>query len=39
MNFTHMPELAWRWGYPLVFLVSLAVTLGLIFFFKRRKWL
>ncbi|WP_276670072.1 CorA family divalent cation transporter [Schaalia cardiffensis] len=39
MNFTHMPELAWRWGYPLVFLVSLTVTLGLIFFFKRRKWL
>lgn len=39
MNFTHMPELAWRWGYPLVFLVSLAVTLGLIIFFKRRKWL
>lgn len=39
MNFTHMPELTWKWGYPAVGLASLATTGGLILFFKRRKWL
>jgi magnesium transporter len=39
MNFTHMPELDWRFGYPLA-LGSMGV-LSLILFrvFKRRSWL
>ena len=39
MNFTHMPELAWRWGYPLFWLVTVAIVVVLILFFKRKKWL
>ena len=39
MNFAHMPELAWRWSYPLflLFLALLATVLAL--YFKKKKWL
>ncbi len=39
MNFSGMPELHWKYGYPLVCLVGLAVVLGLIYYFKKKKWL
>ncbi len=39
MNFTHMPELNWTFGYPLVLLV-MATFCGLLFrAFKRNGWL
>jgi magnesium transporter len=39
MNFEHMPELRWRYGYPgvLVFLVAACITLYRLF--KRSGWL
>ncbi len=39
MNFQHMPELAWRWGYPAVWGVMFLVFIGMVIFFKRKKWL
>jgi magnesium transporter len=39
MNFKVMPELEWQWGYPLVWLVIIVVSLSMILFFRRRKWL
>lgn len=36
MNFTNMPELAWRYGYYVVLGVLIAVGLALYFGFKRR---
>ncbi len=39
MNFAHMPELAWRWGYALVWGVILIVAGGMMWMFKRRGWL
>ena len=39
MNFEHMPELACPWAYPAVLLCMLLVSLGMLVFFKRRKWL
>lgn len=39
MNFEYMPELEWRWGYPLVWLVIGAVIISMLLYFKRRKWL
>ena len=39
MNFQHMPELAWRWGYPAALGVMALVFVGMLIFFKRRKWL
>ena len=39
MNFRFMPELGWRWAYPLVILVMLAVGAIMLVYFKRKKWL
>ena len=38
MNFS-MPELRWAYGYPAVIAVSIATVIGLILFFKKKKWL
>ena len=39
MNFQHMPELEWMWGYPLaVGLMAIAAILPLAYL-KQRKWL
>jgi magnesium transporter len=39
MNFKHMPELEWQYGYPLVVLVVLAICGALHRSFKRSGWL
>jgi magnesium transporter len=39
MNFDHMPELRWRFGYPLVLVVIAASCFALYRNFKRRGWL
>ncbi|MCR4961837.1 MAG: magnesium transporter CorA [Lachnospiraceae bacterium] len=39
MNFRYMPELEWKWGYPIIIAISLLIVLGSLFFFKRKKWL
>jgi magnesium transporter len=39
MNFTHMPELGWVWGYPAVVGVMVVAVIGLYRLFKRRGWL
>jgi magnesium transporter len=39
MNFEHMPELKWRWGYFAVWGVMLAMAAGLLHFFRKKKWL
>jgi magnesium transporter len=39
MNFEHMPELKWRYGYAASLLVMAALDVYLFFRFKRVKWL
>ncbi len=39
MNFVGMPELAWRWGYPVLWLLMLAIVAGMILLFRRARWL
>lgn len=39
MNFEHMPELHMRWAYPLVLLIMIAIAAGMLFFFRRKKWI
>jgi magnesium transporter len=34
-----MPELRWYYGYPLVWLVMVAVAIAMLLFFRRRRWL
>lgn len=39
MNFRYMPELDWKWGYPVIIVVSFVVAVGSLLFFKLKKWL
>lgn len=39
MNFKYMPELQWPWGYPAALFVMAIIALGMLRFFRRKKWL
>ncbi|MER6069807.1 magnesium and cobalt transport protein CorA [Streptomyces sp. NPDC001817] len=39
MNFDHMPELHWKYGYPLVLSVTVAACVGIHRVLKRNGWL
>jgi len=39
MNFKYIPELEWRWGYPLVLLVMASIAIFMLITFRRKKWL
>jgi magnesium transporter len=39
MNFTHMPELTWQYGYPIVVTVMFTVSVLLYRAFRRNGWL
>ncbi|WP_375432441.1 magnesium and cobalt transport protein CorA [uncultured Friedmanniella sp.] len=39
MNFQDMPELTWRYGYPLALAAMLAMGVVLYLVFKRKRWL
>ena len=39
MNFKHMPELEWLWGYPMALVMMIAVALGPILFLRHKGWL
>lgn len=38
MNFHDMPELRWKFGYPLALLVMAVAVLGMLAYFKKKKW-
>jgi magnesium transporter len=39
MNFEHMPELDWLFGYPFALALMVVVSGGLYFSFKRSRWI
>lgn len=39
MNFKNMPELGWEYGYFLVLGLMACIALGLMVYFRRKKWL
>ena len=39
MNFEYMPELAWKWGYPGIMIFMFVAAMGMLWFFRRKKWL
>lgn len=39
MNFEGMPELRWRFGYPAVWCVMIAVAAGMVVYFRKKDWL
>ncbi len=38
MNFDYMPELHWRWGYFAVLGIMMLIVIGMIRYFKYKKW-
>ncbi len=38
MNFRYMPEIAWRFGYPLVIVMMIVLAGGLLWVFYRKGW-
>lgn len=39
MNFEHMPELRWQWGYPIILLVMAVIGISMIRIFRKKRWL
>jgi len=39
MNFEYMPELRWHWAYAAVWVVMGVVTVAMIVYFRKRRWL
>jgi magnesium transporter len=39
MNFQHMPELHWEYGYALCWAVMLTLGFGMAFWFRKRGWI
>jgi magnesium transporter len=39
MNFEYMPELKWKWSYPVLWCVMILVPVLLLSFFRKKKWL
>ncbi len=39
MNFEHMPELGWEWGYPAAWTIMVMVSVSMLMYFRRKRWL
>jgi magnesium transporter len=39
MNFAHIPELQWKWGFLAAILLMAVASIGTYYFFKWKKWL
>jgi len=39
MNFRHMPELDWTFGYPFAIALMIAVGVAPFVYFRRKGWL
>ena len=38
MNFAHMPELGWRWSYPVFWGVIVVLVMAMVIYFRRKRW-
>lgn len=38
MNFKHMPELSWVYGYPAAWLAMILVAIGMVVYFRIKQW-
>jgi magnesium transporter len=39
MNFSYMPELGWKWGYPTVWIINILIFISMYLYFRRKNWL
>ena len=38
MNFDHMPELHWKYGYFIIVGLMFALLIGMVYYFKKKNW-
>ena len=38
MNFEHMPELKWQYGYAMLWGVMILIALAMLSYFRKKKW-
>jgi magnesium transporter len=38
MNFKYMPEIDWKYSYPVVWIIMLLIVGTMVLFFKKKKW-
>ena len=38
MNFQNMPELNWKWGYPVILIAMLILGIGMYIYMRRKRW-
>jgi magnesium transporter len=38
MNFEFMPELRWKYSYPVLWALMILITIGMLVYFRRKKW-
>jgi magnesium transporter len=39
MNFQYIPELQWRWAYPLLWVVLVTISVLMLAYFRKKEWL
>jgi magnesium transporter len=39
MNFDHMPELQWQYGYYTIWGIMLVMASGMLYYFRKKRWL
>ncbi|WMW23271.1 magnesium/cobalt transporter CorA [Methanolobus mangrovi] len=39
MNFSYMPELGWKWGYPAVWTINILIFISMYMYFRKKNWL
>lgn len=39
MNFEFMPELGWKWSYPVLWVIMIVVLSLMVLWFRKKKWL
>lgn len=39
MNFKYMPEIDWKWSYPVFWIINLLIVLTLFNFFRKKQWI
>jgi magnesium transporter len=38
MNFSNMPELNWKYGYLIIWVIMIAILTVMVIYFKKKKW-
>jgi magnesium transporter len=39
MNFKHLPEIEWVWGYPFFWVICIVTAVSMVVWFRKRQWL